>query len=229
MLDHITCEWMFMDASLRVLGITNCLVICFLFYFLFILIFMVHFSVVYEKMRQLVCETWQLHEIKADPWFTIYLCMCLWVLPRTGVELKRLQEQTEERNAEIINNGDPDIDSISEWSPSEGSFKEDNEKSLKNHQMTQVIPHFLNVVIILHLTLHIPRQPQSDWALGTFHNHNIMEVIISKNHLISRKHSSKARENTLIWYWTVAACDNYDTISTRTITKTVSPNLQKPT
>lgn len=88
--------------------------------------------------------------------------MCLWVLPRTGVELKRLQEQTEEKNAEIMNNSDPDIDSTPGLSPSEGSFKEDNETSLKNHQMTQVIPLFLNVVIILYITLHILGQPQSD-------------------------------------------------------------------
>jgi hypothetical protein len=40
--------------------------------------------------------------------------MCLWVLSRTGVKLKRLQEQTEDKIAEIMTNSDPDIDSTSE-------------------------------------------------------------------------------------------------------------------
>jgi hypothetical protein len=52
------------------------------------------------------------------------------------MELKRLHEQIHENIAEIMNNSDTDIDSTFERSPSEGSFKEDDKKSLQNYQMT---------------------------------------------------------------------------------------------
>lgn len=186
-----------MDASLSLLGITNCLVICFPFYFLLILIYGALFCSLWENEAT---RMWDMTVTWDQSWSLIHnIPLHVFVgstKNRCGTE--KITRTNRRKNAEIMNNSDPEIDSTSEWSPSEGSFKEDNEKSLKNHQMTQVIPHFLNVVIILHLTLQILRQPQSDWALGTFHNPNFMEVIISKSHLISRKHSSKTREKTLI-------------------------------
>jgi hypothetical protein len=45
---------------------------------------------------------------------------------RCGSE--KITRTNKRRNCKDYNNNDPDIDSISERSPSEGSFKEDNEK-----------------------------------------------------------------------------------------------------